>query len=71
MSEIQEIDVFVQPDGTVKIEVRGVKGEKCLALTEEIEQLLGGRIVERIHTDEFHQAEQEQTQENRLEQRGR
>ena len=70
MSEIQEIDVFVQPDGTVRIEVRGVKGQKCLALTEEIEKLLGGQIVERIHTDEFHQAGQQQLEDDRLEQRG-
>ena len=60
MSEIQEIDVFVKPDGTVKVEVRGVKGGKCLELTEDLENLLGGQITERIHTDEFEQAEQEQ-----------
>lgn len=67
MSEIQEIDVFVQPDGTVKIEVRGVKGEKCLALTEQLEVLLGGSILERIHTDEFYEAEQQQVQREPLE----
>jgi len=60
MSEIQEIEVILKPDGTVKVEVRGVKGEKCLALTEELEKLLGGGVVERVHTDEFSQAEQEQ-----------
>ena len=62
MSEIQEIDVFVKPDGTVKVEVRGVKGGKCLELTADLEELLGGRITERIRTDEFDQAEQEQEQ---------
>ncbi|MDW7680726.1 MAG: DUF2997 domain-containing protein [bacterium] len=66
MSEIQEIDVFVKSDGSVKIEVRGVKGQKCLDLTKGIEQLLGGKIMERIHTDEFHAAEQEQTQDDRI-----
>ncbi len=60
MSEIQEIDVYVKPDGTVKVEVRGVKGGKCLELTEDLEKLLGGRITERIHTDEFDQADQDQ-----------
>jgi len=64
MSEIQEIDVYVKPDGSVKIEVRGVKGQKCLDLTKDIEQLLGGRITERVHTDEFNAAEQEQTQDD-------
>lgn len=69
MSEIQEIDVFVRPDGTVKIEVRGVKGEQCLPLTAKLEELLGGAVVERLHTDEFHEAEQQQSQSTWLEQR--
>lgn len=60
MSEIQEIDVYVAPDGTVKIEVRGVKGKKCLDLTKELEALLGGEILERIHTDEFEEIGQQQ-----------
>lgn len=68
MTEIQEIDVLVKPDGTVKIEVRGVKGGKCLELTEDLERLLGGTIVERIHTDEFYQNDQEQVEEERIEQ---
>jgi gamma-glutamyl:cysteine ligase YbdK (ATP-grasp superfamily) len=64
MSEIQEIDVFVRPDGTVTVEVRGVEGKKCLTLTERVEALLGGTIIERIHRDDFHQAEEEQSQED-------
>jgi len=64
MNEIQEIDVFVKPDGTVRIEVRGVKGEKCLALTEDVERLLGGKVLDRIKTDEFSQTEIEETQED-------
>lgn len=64
MSEIQEIDVLVRPDGTVTVEVRGVKGRKCLTLTEGVEALLGGTIIERIHTDDFHQTEEEQSQED-------
>ncbi len=69
MSEIQEIDVFVKPDGTVKVEVRGVKGRKCLALTESIEELLGGAVTERVFTDELEQEDAEQTLEDTLEQR--
>ena len=65
MSEIQEIDVFVMPDGTVKVEVRGVKGKKCLDITKGIEELLGGQIVKREHTHEFDEAEQEQELDDR------
>jgi len=67
MSEIQEIDVFVRPDGTVRIEVRGVKGEGCLSLTEAVEKRLGGSVLSREHTDEMAQAA-EAGQERRLDQ---
>jgi len=60
MSEIQEIDVYLNTNGTVKIEVRGAKGQKCLEMTKEIESQLGGRIIERIQTDDFYKAEEEQ-----------
>lgn len=46
--DIQEIDVFVAPDGTVKLKVRGVQGRGCLSLTEGLEQLLGGEISSRL-----------------------
>lgn len=71
MSEIQEIDVIVKPDGTVKLEVRGVKGGKCLALTEGIEELLGGAVTDRVFSDEYEQEDVEQTLEDTLEQRRR
>ena len=70
MGQIQEIDVYVQPDGTVKIEVRGVKGKKCLDITREIEEQLGGQIVQREETHEMHAAEQEQTQDEWVWQEG-
>ena len=67
MSEIQEIDVFVKPDGTVSFEVRGVKGRKCLDITRGLEELLGGQVTQREMTEEYSQAEQEQA--DNLEQR--
>jgi len=50
--EVQEITVLVKPDGSVKLEVRGVKGQKCLALTESIEKALGGQVESRELTPE-------------------
>jgi hypothetical protein len=50
--EIQEVDVFVAPDGSVKLQVRGVQGGGCLSLTEGLEQLLGGEITSREMTPE-------------------
>ena len=43
--ELQEIDVFIGADGEVRIEVRGVHGTQCLALTKELEEALGTQIV--------------------------
>lgn len=71
MTEIQEIDVLVKPDGTVRIEVRGAKGSQCLDLTAGLEELLGGKILERLHTDEFDLQEDLQYEEDPLEQQDR
>ena len=50
--EFQEVDVFVEKDGQVKIEVRGVKGMSCLDLTKDLEAVLGDRIANRELTPE-------------------
>lgn len=61
---IEEMEVFITPDGEVKYEVRGVKGKQCLALTRELEHDLGGQIISREETSEMSEAEvaQETTQ---------
>lgn len=56
MSEIQEITVAIAPDGTVDLEVHGVTGPSCEALTAELEQALGGVVLDRRRKDSFQQA---------------
>ncbi|MBE0700029.1 MAG: DUF2997 domain-containing protein [Anaerolineaceae bacterium] len=46
--EIQEIEVTIGKDGQVQIQVRGVQGMKCLELTKELEEALGGNILARV-----------------------
>ncbi len=58
--EIQEIEVFVEKDGRVRIEVRGAKGMSCLDLTKELEAALGGQIESREMTPEAYETPQEQ-----------
>ncbi len=58
---LQEIDVFIDKDGQVRVEVRGVKGEGCLELTRELEKALGGEIASRELTPEAHETASEQT----------
>jgi hypothetical protein len=50
--DLNEIDVYIDPDGQVRIEVRGVQGPACLALTAELEAALGGAVVSRELTPE-------------------
>ena len=61
MAELQELEVLIKPDGEVVIEVKGVKGERCLDITKPLEQLLGGEIVGRTHTDEYYQQSEHQS----------
>lgn len=53
--EIQELEVFIGPDGKVSYEVRGVKGKKCIDITKELELDLGGEIVSREETSEMYE----------------
>lgn len=50
--ELQEIEVTIGKDGQVQIQVRGVKGTKCLELTKELEEALGGEILARVMSPE-------------------
>jgi hypothetical protein len=62
--EIQEIDVFVDQKGEVKLEVRGVKGQTCLDLTQELEAILGGQVEARTMTPEADESQNIQVQQH-------
>ena len=64
--EIQELDVFIEPDGIVRYEVRGVKGRQCLDLTKNLEADLGGQILAREDTWEMSENEFHNTQNNQV-----
>jgi hypothetical protein len=61
--ELQEIEVFIDEDGRVRIEVRGIKGMGCLDLTRDLEEALGGEIESREMTPEAYETVQEQVQD--------
>jgi len=63
--ELQEIEVFIEKDGQVRVEVRGVKGTSCLDLTAALEQALGGQVESRDMTPEAHETVQESVQTQR------
>ena len=63
---IQEIEIFINPDGQVRYEVRGVKGKKCLDITKDLEADLGGEILSREETWEMMEQDLEQETDERI-----
>ena len=68
--EVQEIDVFIEKDGQVRIEVNGVKGMACLDVTKPLEDALGGQIEEREMTHEAHESAEVAVEEKQRQQVG-
>jgi len=48
-----ELEIQIDPDGTVHIETKGLKGETCLHETESLERALGS-VRSREKTSEFY-----------------
>ncbi len=69
MAGIEEIDVHIDAGGRVKIEVRGAAGKKCEAITHDLEQMLGGVVVERVYQDSYYQQDAEQSQDEKQDDR--
>ena len=61
--DLHEIEVFIEKDGQVRIEVRGVKGPVCLTATKDLEKVLGGDVAQREMTPEANEATTEQAAE--------
>jgi hypothetical protein len=64
--QVQEVEIFITPDGKISFEVRGVPGRQCLDLTSDLEDDLGGSILERIETSEMTGSEIEVRTDNKL-----
>lgn len=69
--EIQEVEIFIRPDGEVSYEVRGAKGKKCLDITRDLEIDLGNKIISREETSEMHDAEVRNETDQRVKERGK
>lgn len=57
MSEFKEIKIKILPNGEVKVNVFGEKGDKCLDLTKFLEDGLGSEILDRKFTQEYYEHE--------------
>lgn len=54
----ETLEFTIYPDGRVVETVKGIKGENCAKLTEDIEDKLG-TVTSRKHTDERYQTAEE------------
>lgn len=50
----REMVIQIAPDGTISLEVKGVKGGECLDFSKFLEDALGD-VIERQKTSEFYQ----------------
>jgi hypothetical protein len=53
MSQKIQLEIAINPDGNVRIETHGLKGEDCLEETESLEKQLG-TVAERSKTAEYY-----------------
>ncbi|MBM3836038.1 MAG: DUF2997 domain-containing protein [Verrucomicrobia bacterium] len=67
--EFHEIDIFIEKNGEVRMEVRGVKGEACLTATKALEDALGGQITAREMTSEASERAEEQSPDRQSQRR--
>ena len=56
----EELDIVIAEDGTVTIQVNGVKGKRCLDATAFLEEALGD-VEERDFTSEYYQDGEQDT----------
>lgn len=56
--ELHEVDVFIEADGEVRVEVRGMPGGSCLVATAALEAALGADVVSREVTPDLRGAEE-------------
>lgn len=66
MSELQEIEVTIGNDGRLTVDIHGAKGPKCLVITKEMEALLGGVVIARDLSGEYHEQPLEEADVIRL-----
>lgn len=56
----QEIEITISPAGEVQLHVQGVKGTKCLDITQDLQEALGV-IVNSEKTSEYYKDEGQET----------
>ena len=48
-----ELDINIAPDGTLKLDIKGVKGKACLDTTELFKKLVGPEQKRKLTTEYY------------------
>jgi hypothetical protein len=51
---MEELEIVIEPDGTTRIHVKGIRGARCLDVTRRIEEALG-EVIDRKYTSEYYE----------------
>lgn len=55
MANTQEIELFIDDNGELKVHIKGIKGPGCTKVMNEIAKELGTTAVDVEHTSEFYE----------------
>lgn len=54
MTEKQELEIEISPNGETKIHIKGIKGKRCLEYVDFFKKLLG-EVKQLKHTSEYYE----------------
>ena len=58
---MQELEITIDNEGRVVVHVKGVQGEECLALTKDLENVVGD-VQERFYSSDYYEQPAEVSQ---------
>jgi hypothetical protein len=62
---MEELEIIIEPDGTTRIHVKGIRGARCLDVTRRIEEELG-EVIDRKHTPEYYEESDQLVLQDRM-----
>jgi uncharacterized protein YktA (UPF0223 family) len=62
---MHELDITIDPQGRVKVHVKGAKGKKCLEYVELFKEILQGEVKEKQLTSEYYEQPVEVVEQER------
>lgn len=51
---MEELEIVIDPDGSIQIQVKGIRGTRCREATQRVEEALG-EVTERKYCPEYYE----------------